>query len=274
LRIISNVYCQAVACGHVHEPEIDHVPYDFRIGTVVVPSLLHVYGKLGVTINGAVTAPVVNVDAGSVLTVNGALIVPNYAINLNLGSWILLSGLLHTSLQIPEGADLGTIGPNAEIVGNVINFGLVNVSTSNSLTIYIGNYTQSHNASLQATLGDENHAALIVSNGSISLSNSSIRYSITNKPLLKSVNFLVATANETIVGTFSADASPLPGSQISRNLGVKYTEKAIYVEYDFNVADVEIWMWVVLGVAITVIIIGTVALIVKCRKRTQYERVR
>jgi len=239
------------------------------------PNALVADNKASVTISGTVTV------AGSVslgeatLTVTGALVIPSNNLQLTKLSLVFLSGLLHSSVNVVSGAELGTVGPDAMVVGTVNNYGLVNVSTSNTLTIYDGDYNQLNNASLQVSLGTQGHAALVVANGTIVLANTTtIQYSIKDKPFLKSATFLVASANVSVTGTFASDASPLPGSAISRPLTVQYSPKEIQIRYHFSAADVDPWMWVVLGVAVAVILIATITIIVKCRRRSQYEMVR
>jgi hypothetical protein len=222
----------------------------------------------GLTISGTPYTAAVNVD-NSTLTVSGVFFAT--PLTLSNSATLNLGGLIHSSVTIPP-SSVFVVTSTSQIVGSLVNQGSVNVTTTDSLEIWSGDYTQS-NGTFSVLLDKTDQAALNVLNGSIFLNGGGIQFSIKDKPFLKSAKFLVAQANITVNGTFTGDASPLEGSAIDRTLSVKYEQNpnAIYIQYSFNPKDVEYWMWIVLGVVVALILVVIIAVVVKCRKRNQYE---
>lgn len=229
-------------------------------------SSMYIFGA-GVVIGGNVVVQGMTVVNSSSLSITGSLVAPS--IVLNGTSEVLLGGVLQTNLVVPAGTQLHVTSSKGTVVGNVENQGTVVVATKKELEV-IGNYVQFPNATLQVTLGDDGTSTLAVVNGSIAL-NGAVQFTITDKPLVKSEKYLIASADYGINGTFVGSATALKGSAIDRDLSVEYESNKAYIVYSFHVKDVEIWMWVVISIVVVLLIISTIAVIIKCRKRANYE---
>jgi len=212
---------------------------------------------------------------------NATLFLANYTSLTLSQSQIYLQGSIIFDLAANSSAELAlsnssslvVTGPIGTIEGNVVNGGVINVSTSNNLEIYVGNYIQLASGILSVSVAEGSIAPLSAVDGFIEL-NGSCEYTISKLPLLKSsISYLVAIA-ASINGTFVGSAKPLATSTVKRELELEYDFNAVHIEYNFHPDEVTWWLWLLFSIGVVLVIsIIAFAAYKLYFKRRNYERV-
>jgi len=228
----------------------------------------------GIILAGPVTSRGAVIVSNSTLSVFDSLTLEqSSALQLTYAQLVVYGFIRTEELIIPLNSTLTSQSTVAAVYGNLVNGGVLSVPTTNSNLFIEGNLTLQHSGLLSVGIATGSYSPLGV-NGSVELAGN-IQYTLAKKPVLSSSEkYLVLTATGYVNGTFAASASPTTDSSISRNLGLQYNDKTVYIIYNFHPADVDVWMWAVLGVVVALVIIIVVGIIVKCRRnRAQYQRV-
>jgi hypothetical protein len=189
-------------------------------------------------------------------------------------SMLMLNETLQApSLIISESSSM-QVGSNISVNGTIYNDGLINISSGSNISIF-GDYYQSVNGTCAVSgLVSGGNTGPISVNGSVYL-NGTLLYQLAQNQSTKS-QFIVMTVSGSISGNLqpldftNSSGGILNTTLLSSSMTVSYGQHMVYLELPGQFLPSLLWLLVPIGFGIFVVIIATISMAVRNRRRSKY----